>query len=138
MAEWNDFNNQLIAEFRANSGVVGGQFAGTPLLILATTGAKSGQSRLAPLAFDRDGETFVIIASKGGAPTNPDWFHNIKANPEVTVEVGTEKIQALASEATGSERDRLFDQVVAKMPGFGDYQRNTTRLIPVVTLSRIA
>ena len=138
MAEWNDFNNQLIAEFRANSGVVGGQFAGTPLLILATTGAKSGQSRLAPLAFDRDGETFVIIASKGGAPTNPDWFHNIKANPEVTVEVGTEKFQALASEATGSERDRLFDQVVAKMPGFGDYQRNTTRLIPVVTLTRIA
>jgi deazaflavin-dependent oxidoreductase (nitroreductase family) len=105
MADWNDFNNQLIAEFRANGGVVGGQFAGTPLLILTTTGARSGQPRLAPLAFDRDGDVLVIIASKGGAPTNPDWYHNIKANPEVTVEVGTETYQAVATEVTGNERE---------------------------------
>lgn len=136
MADWNDFNNQLIAEFRSNGGVVGGQFAGTPLLILTTTGAKSGQPRLAPLAFDRDGDALVIIASKGGAPTNPDWYHNIKANPVVTVEVGTETFQAVATEVTGNERERLFDQVVAKMPGFGDYQKNTSRRIPVVTLTR--
>ena len=136
MADWNDFNNQLIAEFRANDGVVGGKFAGTPLLILTTTGARSGQPRLAPLAFDRDGDALVIIASKGGAPTNPDWYHNIKANPVVTVEVGTETFQAVATEVTGNERERLFDQVVAKMPGFGDYQKNTSRRIPVVTLTR--
>ncbi len=137
MADWNDFNNQLIAEFRANGGVVGGQFAGTPLLILTTIGAKSGKPRQAPLAFDKDGDAFVIIASKGGAPSNPDWYHNIKANPEVTVEVGTDTFQATATEASGDERNRLFDQVVAKMPGFGEYQKNTTRLIPVVTLTRI-
>src|SRR3954453_11725132 len=88
--DYNAFNRQLIEEFRANGGKVGGMFAGAPLLLLTTTGAKSGQARVAPLAYTTDNDRLVVIASKGGAPTHPDWFHNVRANPEVTVEVGTE------------------------------------------------
>jgi deazaflavin-dependent oxidoreductase (nitroreductase family) len=138
MAEWDDFNQKLIEEFRANGGVVGGQFAGAPLLILTTIGAKSGESRVSPLAYTRDGESLVIIASKGGAPTNPAWYYNLKANPEVAVEVGTETFQATASEPLGDERDRLFNQMASVMPGFAEYQKNTPRTIPVIRLDRIA
>lgn len=133
----NDFNQQIIAEFRANDGKVGGPFAGGTLLLLTTVGAKSGQSRTSPLAYLADGERMIIIASKGGAPTNPDWYHNILANPVVTVEVGTEQFQARATVAAGPERDQLFEKVVAVMPGFGEYQRNTSRQIPVVVLERV-
>ena len=135
--DFKSFNDNLIAEFRANGGKVGGMFAGAPLMLLTTTGAKSGQPRVAPLVYTTDGDDYVIIASKGGAPTNPDWYHNIVANPEVTVEIGTETFPARARVA-GDDRDRLFDQQAALMPNFAEYQQNTTRRIPVVVLERIA
>ena len=132
-----DFNRQLIDEFRANGGKVGGMFAGAPMLLLTTTGAKTGQPRTSPLVYTPDGDRIVVIASKGGAPTNPDWYHNLRANPEVTLEVGTETFPARASVPEAEERQRLFDQMAAQMPGFAEYQRNTTRQIPVVLLERL-
>ncbi len=132
----NDFNQQVIAEFRANDGKVGGPFADRPMLLLTTTGAKSGQLRMAPLVYTTDGDRMVIIASKGGAPTNPDWYHNLVANPVATVEVGTEKYQARATVTEGTERERLFNQQAEMMPGFAEYQKKTTRQIPVVVLER--
>ena len=135
--DYNAFNRQLIEEFRANGGKVGGMFAGAPLLLLTTTGAKSGQPRVAPLAYTTDNGRLVVIASKGGAPTHPDWFHNLRANPDVTVEVGTETFPARATVPQGAERQRLFDQMAAQMPGFAEYQKNTVRKIPVVVLERV-
>src|ERR1700690_2055429 len=108
MSSMNDFNAQIIEEFHANDGVVGGPFEGMPLLLLHHTGAKSGQSYTNPLAYRRDGDRYAIFASKAGAPTNPDWYYNLKANPEVTVEVGAETLSAVASEAEGDERDRIY------------------------------
>lgn len=134
--EVKNWNRQVIAEFRENGGKVGGMFEGMPLLLLTTTGAKSGQPRLSPLAYTTDNGSMVIIASKGGAPTHPDWFHNIRANPSVTVETGTETFPASASIPEGEERTRLYDQMAAQMPNFAEYQRNTTRQIPVVVLER--
>ena len=136
--EYRTFNENLIAEFRANGGKVGGQFAGAPLLLLTTTGARTGLPRTHPLVYTTDNGRIVIIASKGGAPTNPDWYHNLRANPEVTVEIGTEVFLARASLPEGTERTRLFDQMAAQMPGFAEYQKNTTRQIPVVVLERTA
>ena len=136
MTDVNEWNRAIIAEFRENGGKVGGQFEGTPLLLLHTTGAKSGKERINPLAFTRDGDNYVIIASKGGSPTHPDWYHNIVANPQVTVEVGTDHFEAHAAVAEEPERTRLYDNMAAQMPGFADYQRNTTRMIPVVVLTR--
>jgi deazaflavin-dependent oxidoreductase (nitroreductase family) len=133
-----DFNQNLVNEFRANDGQVGGQFAGSPLMILTTTGAKSGQPRTIPLVYTKDGERIVIIASKGGAPTNPDWYYNLVANPNATVELPGETFQVKAVIAQGAERDRLFNQQAELMPGFADYQRNTTRQLPVVILERLA
>jgi deazaflavin-dependent oxidoreductase (nitroreductase family) len=132
----NDFNQQVIAEFRANGGKVGGPFAGSPLLLLTTTGAKSGQLRTTPLVHTMDGDRIVIIASKGGAPTNPDWYRNLVANPTATVEMGTEKFQVRARVAEGEERQRLYDHQAALMPNFAEYQTKTTRQIPVVVLER--
>ncbi len=134
----NDFNQQVITEFRANGGKVGGPFAGSPMLLLTTTGAKSGQSRTTPLVYTTDGDHIVIIASKAGAPSNPDWYHNLVAHPTATVEIGTEKFQARARVAEGEERQRLYDQQAALMPGFAEYQKKTTRQIPVVILERAA
>lgn len=134
-----DFNTTLITEFRANAGKLSsGPFAGRSLLLLNTTGAKSGQPRTNPLAYTRDGDRYVIIASKGGAPTNPDWYYNVVANPVVTLEVGGERFQARAIVAQDAERERLFTQMAQQMPGFADYQRNTTRQIPVIILERVA
>ena len=138
MSDVNAWNATIINEFRANGGKVGGQFAGAQLLLLHTIGAKSGNLRVNPLAYTMDGERFVVIASKAGAPTNPDWYYNILANPTVTVEVGTEQFQARAIVASEPERTRLFEQMAAQMPGFAEYQRNTSRTIPVVVLERIA
>lgn len=132
------WNAAIIKEFRENNGKVGGQFEGAPLLLLHTTGARSGAERINPLAYTRDGDRLVIIASKGGAPTNPDWYYNILANSQVSVELGSEHFPARATVAEEPERTRLFDQMVAQMPGFADYQRNTTRTIPVVVLERVA
>ena len=134
--DYNEFNRKLIEEFRANGGKVGGMFAGAPLLLLTTTGARSGQPRVAPLAYTTDNGRVVVIASKGGAPTHPDWFHNLRANPEVTVELGTETFPARATIPAGAERQRLFEQMAAQMPNFAEYQRNTTRQLPVVVLER--
>ncbi len=138
MPEINDFNSRIIEEFRANGGETFGPFKGRNLLLLTTTGAKSGEQRTTPLVYSRDGDRLVIIASMGGAPKHPAWFHNITANPEVTLEVGTEKFSARASVAEGAERDRLYAQQAAEMPAFNEYQEKTTRRIPVVVLQRQA
>ena len=137
MANVNDWNQAIIAEFRANGGKVGGPFADATLLLLHTTGAKSGQPRINPVVYTTDGDRLIVIASKAGAPTNPDWYHNLVANPLVTVEVGTEQFQAHATVAAEPERTRLFEQMSAQRPGFAEYQRNTTRVIPVIVLTRI-
>ncbi len=131
----NNWNQATINEFRANSGKVGGMFAGRTLLLLHTVGAKSGQERINPVAYVADSDRLLIVASKGGAPTNPDWYYNILAHPLVTVEVGTEQFQAQAAVAAEPERTRLYNQMVAMMPGFAEYQRKTTRVIPVITLT---
>jgi len=133
----NNWNQANIDEFRANSGKVGGRFAGRTLLLLHTVGAKSGQERINPVAYFTNGDRLVIIASKGGAPTNPDWYYNILAHPLVKIEVGTEQFQAQAAVATEPERTRLFNQMAEMMPGFGEYQRKTTRVIPVIILTCI-
>jgi deazaflavin-dependent oxidoreductase (nitroreductase family) len=131
------FNRNLIDHFRANSGEIKeGMFKGAPIVLLTTKGARSGATYTTPLVYTRDGERLVIIASKGGAPTNPAWFHNLVANPDVTIEVGPEKYEAKAVVAEGEERDRLFEAQAALMPNFAEYQKNTTRLIPVVVLER--
>jgi deazaflavin-dependent oxidoreductase (nitroreductase family) len=137
MSNLKDWNETIIEEFRANDGQVGGRFAGSSLLLLHTIGAKSGQERVNPVAYTMDGGQFVIIASKGGAPSNPDWYYNIVANPLVTVEVGTEQFQALATVTVEPERTRLFDQMAGVRPGFAEYQKQTTRIIPVIVLTRI-
>jgi deazaflavin-dependent oxidoreductase (nitroreductase family) len=137
MSEVNEWNKKVIEEFRANEGRVGGNFEGKTLLLLHTKGAKSQQERINPVACIRDGERLAVIASKGGAPTNPDWYYNVTANPLVTVEVGTEKFQARASVAEEPERTRLYNQMVEVMPGFDDYRRNTTRVIPVIVLTPV-
>ncbi len=130
-----DFNAQIIEEFRANDGRVGGMFESMPLLLLHNTGAKSGADRINPVAYLKDGDRYVVFASKGGAPTNPGWFHNLMAHPEVTIEVGSDTLDVVASEAEGEERDRLFDAQKQRVPQFGEYEQNTTRRIPVVLLT---
>jgi len=137
MSNVNDWNQKIIDEFRANDGVVGGHFEGKTLLLLHTTGAKSRQERINPVAYVRDGERYVVIASKGGAPTNPDWYYNIIANPVVTVEVGTETFQVDAKVAEEPERTRLYNKMVEMMPGFDDYRRKTERVIPVIVLTPV-
>jgi deazaflavin-dependent oxidoreductase (nitroreductase family) len=134
----NERNQAIIAEFRANAGKVGGYFEGKTLLLLHTTGAKTSEERVNPVAYVADGDRFVVIASKGGSPTNPDWYHNLLAHPLVTVEVGTEKFQAQVEVAAEPERSRLYAKMVEMMPGFADYQRKTTRRIPVIILTRLS
>ncbi|HET9090833.1 MAG TPA: nitroreductase family deazaflavin-dependent oxidoreductase [Acidimicrobiales bacterium] len=131
-----DWNQKIIDEFRANEGRVGGNFEGAPMLLLHTTGAKSGKERVNPMMYlELDGRIFVF-ASKAGAPTDPDWYHNLRAHPEVTVELGAETFAALASPLRGAERDRVYHEQAARYPGFGEYQEKTSRIIPVVELTR--
>lgn len=130
-----DFNARIVDEFHANEGVVGGMFEGVPLLLLHHTGAKSGRPRINPLAYQSDGGRYVVFASKGGAPTNPDWYYNLRAQPNVTIEVGTDTIAVVASEATGDERERLFRTQVANVPQFGEYEKQAGRVIPVIILT---
>jgi deazaflavin-dependent oxidoreductase (nitroreductase family) len=132
-----EFNKKVIAEFRSNGGQVGGQFAGAPMIIITHTGARSGKTYISPLVYSKDGDRFVIIASKAGAPRNPSWYHNLLAHPDVTVEIGTEKFKARASEAKGAERDRLFAAQAKLMPQFNEYQKKTNRRIPVLVLERV-
>ena len=133
------FNDELVEQFRRNRGVITeGPFTGRDLLVLTTTGAKSGLPRSNPLVYMRDGDRYLIIASKGGAPTHPDWYHNIRRHPEVTVEVGPETFRAKATAfASGPERRRLYDIAGAINPGFKDYEQKTAREIPAILLERL-
>jgi deazaflavin-dependent oxidoreductase (nitroreductase family) len=137
MTDMNDFNQQIIDEFRANEGKVGGPFEGARLLLLHSTGAKSGKERIAPLAYRPDGDHLVVFASKAGAPTNPDWYHNLLANPKATVEVGTDSFAVRARVADGDERDRIWEDQKREVPNFAEYEQKTDRRIPVIVLERV-
>ncbi len=132
----NDWNDQVIAEFRANEGKVGGMFVGAPIVLLTSTGVKTGKPHTTPLMYLPDGDRVVVFASKGGAPTNPQWFINLVAHPDATAEVGTEKFDVRAVVAEGEERDRLFEEQKTRYPQFGEYEKSTPRTIPVVALER--
>jgi deazaflavin-dependent oxidoreductase (nitroreductase family) len=133
-----DFNTQVIEEFRANDGRVGGMFEGAPMILLTHTGRKSGNRYTTPLVHSRDGDDYVVIASKGGADTHPEWYRNIQANPQVRVEVGNDAFDAVARiHADGEERDRLYRAQAELMPNFKEYEQNTDRVIPVVVLTRV-
>ncbi len=135
MSTRSNYNEAVIEKFRANGGKVDGP---NQLLLLTTTGAKSGQQRISPVAYSTDGDRLIVLASKGGAPTNPDWYHNLVANPIVTVELGTEQFQARASVVEDEqEYERLYAQHAKLMPGFAEYRQKTTRKIPVIVLERI-
>ena len=137
MSEMSDFNRKVIEEFRANEGKVGGPFEGAPVLLLTSTGAKSGEQRTTPVVYQPDGDRMVIFASKAGAPENPAWFHNLRANPTATVEVGPDTVEVEAVVTDGDERERLFSKQKQLMPQFADYEQKTTRQIPVVALQPI-
>lgn len=134
MADRNDWNRQTIEAFRANKGKVGGMWEGRPLLLLTTTGAKSGQRRTSPVMYLREGDHLYVFASKGGAPTSPDWYHNLVAHPDVTVELGGDTFKAIAKPVTGEERDKIYARWAEMYPQFGEYQEKTTRKIPVIEL----
>jgi deazaflavin-dependent oxidoreductase (nitroreductase family) len=137
MTAVNDFNRSVIDEFRANKGKVSGPFEGAPMVLLTTTGAKSGRRHTTPLVYLRDGDRIVVFGSKAGAPTHPAWYHNLVAHPMVTVELPGEQFEARAVVTTGEERRRLFTQQKLVMPGFADYERKTTREIPVIALEHL-
>jgi len=134
MARTSDWNRGIIEEFRANQGRVGGPFAGRPLLLLHHRGAKTGIERINPLAYRKVGDAFAVFGSKGGAPTNPDWYYNLIANPDVSVEVGTETHQVRARVPESEERRRIWEDQKRDVPAFADYERRTSRQIPVVIL----
>lgn len=131
-----DFNAPTIAEFRRNHGKVGGNFEGAPLLLLHTIGKRSGKPRINPTMYLQNGERYLVFASKGGADTNPDWYYNLKAHPDVQIEVGDETIDVHAEEVLGPERDTLYERQAALYPAFAGYQRQTKRTIPVVALTK--
>ena len=133
MSDWND---KVIEEFRANEGKVGGSFAGAPLLLLHSTGARSGQERVNPMMYQAVGDGLAVFASKSGADTNPDWYHNLRAHPEARVEVGTETFDVIARVLEPEERRPIWDEQKARYPGFADYETKTDRVIPVVLLER--
>jgi deazaflavin-dependent oxidoreductase (nitroreductase family) len=131
-----DFNSGVVDEFRANDGKVGGMFEGAPMILVHHVGAKSGAERVTPLVYYREGERLFVFASKAGADEHPAWYHNLLAHPDTTVEVGAETLAVTAKVLAGADRDEYFAKQVAVAPGFGDYQRKTTRVIPVVELVR--
>ena len=136
-ADLKAFHAQRIAEFRANGGKLNPPLDAVPLLVLTTTGAKSGQPRATPMSYTTAGERIVVVAAAGGAPNHPDWYHNLVANPEVTVEVGGETFRARATVVSELERSRLFTQHAAQRPNFVAFQQRTTRQLPVVVLERV-
>ncbi len=139
MAEANDWNSKIIAEFRENGGKVGGPFEGAPLLLLHTTGARTGQERVNPVMYrDLGNGSYAVFASKGGAPTNPDWYHNLLGNPRVSAEIGTATRQFTARVAEGEERERIWLPHKQQNPGFAEYEQKTTRQIPVVVLDPVS
>jgi deazaflavin-dependent oxidoreductase (nitroreductase family) len=131
-----DFNEALIEEFRANGGKVGGMFEGRDLLLLHTTGAKTGRRRVNPVAYRRDGDRVAVFGTKGGADTHPDWYHNVRAHPDASVELGSERFDVTARIAEGEERDRIWADQKAEIPAFAEYEKKTERVIPVVVLER--
>jgi deazaflavin-dependent oxidoreductase (nitroreductase family) len=135
--EFNEWNKKVTEEFRANGGKLGGQFAGAPILLLYTKGRRSGKEFLNPLAYYADGDRYLVFGSKGGADTHPDWYLNLVAAPTAHIEVGTESFEVRITELEGDERDRLYAAQAVLMPNFAEYEAKTTRLIPVVALSRI-
>jgi len=137
MSDREDWNSNIIEEFRANEGKVGGPFDGAPLLLLHTTGAHSGEERINPMMYLADGDRLVVFASKGGAPTNPDWYHNLVANPDLEIEVGTERRKVRARVAEGEEHDLLYAEQARRYPQFAKYQEGTDRTIPVVILEPV-
>jgi deazaflavin-dependent oxidoreductase (nitroreductase family) len=134
MSARQDWNSSIIEEFRANDGEVGGPFKGMPILLLHHTGARTGTARVNPVAYQELDDGWAVFASKGGSPTNPDWYHNLVANPRVTVEVGTETHDVVARVAEGEERERIWSEQKRRSPGFADYERKTSRQIPVIIL----
>jgi len=137
MPDMKQFNEGVIKDFRANGGKVGGQMENIPLLLVTMKGAKSGRTITLPLAYSKDGNRFVVIASYAGAPHNPSWYHNLVAHPDVTIELGGEKFPAKASVAQSAERDRLFKQQADQLPIFNEYQQKTARRIPVIVIERV-
>lgn len=133
-----DYNAQTIAEFRANHGNVGGGFAGAPLLLLHTVGARSGQPRVNPMMYLADGERYLVFASKAGSDRNPDWYWNLRAHPDARIEVGDRLLDVHAIELTGAERDQKFAVQAERYPGFAGYQRKTQRIIPVLALTPVS
>ena len=138
MADVNDFNAQIIEEFRANGGKLGGPFEGAPMLLLHHKGAKTGTERVNPVMYRPVGDSLAIFASKGGAPTNPDWYYNLLAHPETVVEVGTETVPVVARVADDAERAPIWEAHKRDNPAFADYEKRTSRQIPVVILERAA
>ena len=137
LSDVNDFNRGIIESFRANNGNAGPPFDGAPLLILHSTGAKSGKTRLAPIVYQQVGGSWAVFASKAGAPDNPDWYHNLVANPKASIELGTETVDVTARVLEGDEREAVWSKQKQLMPGFAEYEANTTRQIPVVVLERV-
>ncbi len=134
MADMGDFNAGIIDEFRANEGKVGGNFEGAPLLLLTTVGAKSGKARVNPLMYLEEGGRRYIFASKGGAPSNPDWYYNLVENPKASIEVGSEAVEVVATPIEEGERSRIYAEQARRYPGFAEYQAKADRVIPVVAL----
>jgi deazaflavin-dependent oxidoreductase (nitroreductase family) len=137
MSERNEWNRRVIEEFRANEGRVGGPYANMPLVLLHHRGARTGAERINPLAYERVGDSVAVFASAGGRPKTPDWYHNVVANPDVTVELGTEQFAARARVTTGEERERIWRSMVARLPQFGEYEAKAGRTIPVVVLDPV-
>lgn len=138
MSDINDWNKKIIEEFRANGGKVGGPFEGSPMILVHHTGARTGTERVTPLvSFPEDDGRYVIVASKAGAPTNPDWYHNLKAHPRTSVEVGTETFPVEVVELEGDERESVWTRVKQSSPGFAEYEKKTTRTIPLLRLTRV-
>lgn len=135
MRDMSDWNSGVIAEFRKNHGKVGGMFEGAPMLLINHKGARTGKDRTNPVMYLKDGHRYLVFASKGGAPTNPDWYHNLKKHPDVTIEVGDEKIDVHAEELKGVERDRLYAKQSTLRPQFADYQKKTKRTIPIIAFT---
>ena len=138
MTEPNDWNAKIIEEFRANEGRVGGQFEGAPLLLLHSIGARSGKERANPMMYQAVGDAYAVFASKSGAPSNPDWYHNLVATPDATIEVGTRTVPVRARIAHDVERDTIWETQKQRYPGFADYEASTTRQIPVVILEPVS
>lgn len=134
----NERNRRIVEEFRANGGVVGGGFEGVTLLILPTTGRRTGRDHVTPLVYLPDGDRYVVFGSKGGAPTHPEWYLNLVAHPEATVEVGTRSLRVEARQITGLERDELYARQVERMRSFAEYQEKTSRVIPAIALQPLA